>query len=55
LLIKCTLANETMWPVTDTRPRRFKNTSRDRHVETETTTLNYTLCPRNSLWLHFLL
>jgi len=37
-LLKYPLVNETLWPETETRPRRLKNTSRDR-LETETTTL----------------
>ena len=33
------LVNETLWYETETRPRRLETTSRDRDVETETTSL----------------
>ena len=42
-LFKCPLVNETLWLETETRPRRLKNTSRDR-LETETSR------PRLQLW-----
>jgi len=39
------LVNETLWYETETRPRRLETASRDRDIETDTTslTINFTM------------